>query len=225
MIDTAARMEYLFCSTISSQKIKLIHFFVLLDVFLSCDIEMLSQKMVFVQLNFLGVEKKCRCLETLRINLHMGRKKILPISGNSIWKVWDGRQGVKWFYPFKNGSAGVNFTIVLWAAFTLEDPESAKKVLDLTVFFALLVSTYVKAACRTLMKLTPGFVDVPHPFFRLFPTTFNPYLVKIQIKVFVLKPNSFCNFKWKIKVFLRSERFGKREQFFLPQHLASHNLS
>jgi hypothetical protein len=33
------------------------------------------------------------------------------------------------------------------------------------------------------------------PLFRLFPTTFNPYLVKIQIKLFVLKPNSFCNFK------------------------------
>jgi hypothetical protein len=49
---------------------------------------------------------------------------------------------------------GVNFTNVLQAAFTLADPESAKKLLDLTVFFALLVSASVKAARRTLMKLT-----------------------------------------------------------------------
>jgi len=36
------------------------------------------------------------------------------------------------------------------------DPESAKKTDDLTVFFALLKSALVKAACKTLMKLTPG---------------------------------------------------------------------
>jgi len=38
----------------------------------------------------------------------------------------------------------------------LAGPESAKKLLDFTVFFALLVSVGVKAAPKTLMKLTPG---------------------------------------------------------------------
>ena len=52
--------------------------------------------------------------------------------------------------------SGFNFINVLPAAFTHVDPKSAKKLLDLTVFFALLGSLCVKAACRTLMKLTPG---------------------------------------------------------------------
>ena len=50
---------------------------------------------------------------------------------------------------------GVNFNNVLPAAFTLADPKSAKKQLDLTVFFALLGSACVKAAHIMLMKLTP----------------------------------------------------------------------
>ena len=49
----------------------------------------------------------------------------------------------------------VNFTNILRAAFTRADPQSAKKLLNLTVFFALLGSGRVKAACRTLVKLTP----------------------------------------------------------------------
>ena len=53
---------------------------------------------------------------------------------------------------------GVNFTKILRAAFTLADPKSAKKVLNLTVLFALLVSAGVKAAYKTLMKLTPGLI-------------------------------------------------------------------
>ena len=50
---------------------------------------------------------------------------------------------------------GVNFTNVLRAAFTPADPKSGKKLLNLTVFFALSGSASVKAARRTLMKLTP----------------------------------------------------------------------
>jgi len=34
-----------------------------------------------------------------------------------------------------NSDSGVNFTNVLQAAFMLSDPESTKKLLDLTVFF------------------------------------------------------------------------------------------
>jgi len=44
---------------------------------------------------------------------------------------------------------GLNLINVLRAAFALADPESGKKTYNLTVFFA-------KAACRTLMQLTPN---------------------------------------------------------------------
>jgi hypothetical protein len=51
---------------------------------------------------------------------------------------------------------GINFIKVLRAVFTLKEPKSPKQLLDLTVFFALSGSAGVKAACRMLMKLTPG---------------------------------------------------------------------
>ena len=51
--------------------------------------------------------------------------------------------------------SGVNFTNVLRAAFMRADPKSAIKLLNLTVFFALLGSARIKAARRTLVKLTP----------------------------------------------------------------------
>ena len=50
---------------------------------------------------------------------------------------------------------GVNFTNVLRAAFTRADPKSAKKTVKLSSFIVLLGSARVKAACRTLVKLTP----------------------------------------------------------------------
>ena len=49
-----------------------------------------------------------------------------------------------------------NFTNILPAAFVRADPKSAIKLLNLTVFFALLGSVRVKAARRMLVKLTPG---------------------------------------------------------------------
>jgi len=52
---------------------------------------------------------------------------------------------------------GVNFINVLRAAFTRTDPKSVKKTDDLTVFFALLGTAHMKAALKTLVKLTPGF--------------------------------------------------------------------
>ena len=42
----------------------------------------------------------------------------------------------------------------LCAAFRLADPKKTKKLLDLTVFFALLGSAGVKAACKMMVKLT-----------------------------------------------------------------------
>ncbi len=57
--------------------------------------------------------------------------------------------------------AGVNFTNVLQSAFAHADPESAKKTDNLTVFFSLLGSGRAKAACGTLVKLTPGYQVAP----------------------------------------------------------------
>ena len=44
----------------------------------------------------------------------------------------------------------------LWVAFTHEDPRKRKKLLEMIVFFALLGSACVKAACKMMVKLTPG---------------------------------------------------------------------
>ena len=55
---------------------------------------------------------------------------------------------------------GVNFINVLRAAFTLADPKSAKKTVKSISFFALLGSASVKAACRTLVKLNRGWMDL-----------------------------------------------------------------
>jgi hypothetical protein len=53
-----------------------------------------------------------------------------------------------------NSIAGVNLINILRAAFTHADPNSAKKTDSLTVFFELLGSTGVKAACKMLLKST-----------------------------------------------------------------------
>ena len=50
---------------------------------------------------------------------------------------------------------GVKFINVLQAAFTSADTKSAKMTVKSSSFFALSGSACVKAACRTLMKLTP----------------------------------------------------------------------
>jgi len=56
----------------------------------------------------------------------------------------------------RENCTGVNFTNVLCEAFMLVDPESVKKIDNLTVFFTLLESASVKAVYRMLMKLSPG---------------------------------------------------------------------
>ena len=55
---------------------------------------------------------------------------------------------------------GGNFTIILPAAFMHADPKSAKKTVKFRSFIALLGSALVKAAHRTLVKLTPGIVKL-----------------------------------------------------------------
>jgi hypothetical protein len=51
---------------------------------------------------------------------------------------------------------GINFTYILRAAFTFEDPKFAKIQSSHQYLFALLGSPHVKAVCKMLMKLTPG---------------------------------------------------------------------
>ena len=63
------------------------------------------------------------------------------------------------FINFSPAAAGVNFTNILRAAFTHADLKSARKLLNLTVFFALLGSGHIKAAHIMLVKLTPGYVS------------------------------------------------------------------
>ena len=57
----------------------------------------------------------------------------------------------------------VNFTNLLRAPFTCADPKSAKKTVKLSSFIALLGSARVKAARRTLVKLTTGLQMWSHP--------------------------------------------------------------
>jgi len=50
---------------------------------------------------------------------------------------------------------GLNLFNVLRTAFTCANPRSVKKTVKLSIFFILLGSTSVKAARKTLVKLTP----------------------------------------------------------------------
>ncbi len=54
--------------------------------------------------------------------------------------------------------SGVNFINVLQAAFARADPESVQIQLNRQYIFTLLGSARVKAVCRMLMKLTPGYI-------------------------------------------------------------------
>ncbi len=56
---------------------------------------------------------------------------------------------------------GVNFINVFHAAFTCADPKTVKWYLWLDWVLTLSGSVHVKAACRTLMKFTPGLCVPP----------------------------------------------------------------
>jgi hypothetical protein len=66
--------------------------------------------------------------------------------------------------------SGVSFTNILEEAYKLIDPKSVKKIDNLTVFFTLLGSVRKKAACRTLMKLTPARTTIRSQNFFNFPS-------------------------------------------------------
>jgi len=54
----------------------------------------------------------------------------------------------------------VIFIYILWEAFMVLDPESVKKINNLTVIFTHLGSVLVKAPRKMLMKLSPGQFDL-----------------------------------------------------------------
>jgi len=60
---------------------------------------------------------------------------------------------------YRSKIPGLNFINVLRTAFTQADPESVKFQLSRQHLFTLLGSASIKAAGRTLMKLTPGLLD------------------------------------------------------------------
>jgi len=86
---------------------------------------------------------------------------------------------------------GVNFTNVLRAAFMITDPKSAKRQSSHKRLFALLDSAHVKAACKTLVKLTPRYV----------PLTSDSKLLEVQIleySILVLSSTRVPGYsKWK----------------------------
>jgi len=69
-------------------------------------------------------------------------------------------------WPYKCSLPGVNF-ISVQAAFTCADPNRAKKIVKLSVFFALLGSTCIKAVYKMLVKLFTRFNLSPKKYYRL----------------------------------------------------------
>jgi len=67
--------------------------------------------------------------------------------------------------------SGVNFINLLQADFT---EKSAKKDRPLDCLFALLGSAHIKAAQRTLMKLSPGYGDPPKPSYGAPQSSYEP---------------------------------------------------
>ena len=53
-------------------------------------------------------------------------------------------------------TSGVNFITLFTHSFAASRSRKRKKLLNLSVFLALLGSSGLKAACKTLVKLTPG---------------------------------------------------------------------
>ena len=68
------------------------------------------------------------------------------------WRVW------KFLESDVFSTQGVNFINMFTPSFYACRSQKCKKLLDLTVFFALLGSERVKAARKTLVKLTPALI-------------------------------------------------------------------
>jgi len=53
-------------------------------------------------------------------------------------------------------TTGVYIISVLCAAFTCADPKTAKETVKQSVFFALLISARIKAACKHVGEIDPS---------------------------------------------------------------------
>ena len=73
-----------------------------------------------------------------------------------IHQVWGEKEENKWCEKKEKKTLVVNFINILWAAFTFSDTKSTKRLSSHAAFFALSGSASVKAARRTLVKLTLG---------------------------------------------------------------------
>ncbi len=73
-----------------------------------------------------------------------------------------------------HGFPGVNFINVCLSSFHTRRSQKCKKTDDLTVFFALQGSACAKAACRTMMKLTPGSAPNGANTYKNFQAIFSP---------------------------------------------------
>jgi len=93
--------------------------------------------------------------------------------------------------------SGVNFTNILCAAFMRTDPKSAKNTDSLTVFFCTFgICAHVKAACKTLMKLTAELVKRAHEhdkkafsctLFIIFLQTLLEFMMELFSSILVLR--------------------------------------
>ena len=72
---------------------------------------------------------------------------------NPTWKTSTRFSFLQWY----QSKSGVNFINTFTSSFYTCRSQKCKKLLDLTVFFVLLGPVSVRAACKMLMKLTPGF--------------------------------------------------------------------
>jgi hypothetical protein len=72
--------------------------------------------------------------------------------------------------PISGLPPGVNFTNVLWTAFTCTDPKSAKRHSSHNCLFTLLGLACVKAVHKMLVKLTPraNFIELIAQSFYMF---------------------------------------------------------
>ncbi len=104
---------------------------------------------VYLQLIFHHPTFQCICL------MHCEKK---PINSVFCFQI---------IWPYKCSLPGVNFIRVLQAAFMCADPKRAKKIVKLSVFFALSGSTCIKAVYKMLVKLFIRFNLSRKKYYRL----------------------------------------------------------
>ena len=133
--NTALQKNKLF---VLISKNKIVHY--LIVFYIRCVQECINK--FVTNLNVTSDTKKVLAFSWFHLAWYKGKYLIINhLLKNEVWQI---------------GKQGSISPMCLRAAFTPADPESAKKIVKLSSFFALLGSVCVKAACRMLVKLTPG---------------------------------------------------------------------